>query len=103
MNDINQVCEILNLTNKQMKNIIDPSRNHRAILDRLGCKLVNNKYLFSDEAIKYIAYQYMGKNDECFYYVYPNMKSVILNEIQNYTTKDIKKPAAKKVLKRVKR
>ena len=85
-----QVTELLNLTVKQLKNIIDPNRNHRAILDELGCHKEGNTYLFSEDGIRYIAYQYMNKNKECFYYIYPDKRPK-------------QSPAVKKVIKNVKR
>ena len=94
MKDINQVCELLNLTTKQIKNMIDPNRNHRAILDKLGCRVYSNKYLFSNEAIKYIAYQYMCKNDVCYKYVFKE---------ESVSDKPVKKVITKKMFKQIRK
>ena len=76
MKSVKTVCKLLNLTNDQVKNLINPNRSHRSILNSLGCYMQGKKYLFTDEGVRYIAYQYMSKNEECFKYVYPNKKYV---------------------------
>lgn len=74
MKTIKEVSELLNVTEMSIKRLIDTKRNHRKILDKLGCYKEKNNYLFNEEGIKYIAYQYMNKIDECLFYVYPDMK-----------------------------
>lgn len=90
MKNIKEVCEQLNITEKQLKNLIDPSRNHRKILDKLGCYKDKNTYLFNEEGIKYIAYQYMSKSDECFYYIYSDKKTEEVKIEPNKVIKNIK-------------
>lgn len=101
MKDINQVCELLELTNKQIKNMIDPNRGHRYILNRLGCRIEKNRYLFSPEGIKYIAYQYMSKNNSCFYYIYPDKKIDIAPKTPS--KKPVNKIVTKKMLKQIRK
>lgn len=74
MKNINEVSKLLNIDLVSLQNLIKPNRNHRSILDKLGCYKEGNSYLFSEEGIKYIAYQYMNKIDDCLYYVFPDMK-----------------------------
>ena len=90
-----EVVSLLKITEKQLRNLIDPNRSHRKILDTLGCYKEGNVYLFSEEGIKYVAYQYMNKIDECLYYVFPEKKP---------TTRpaDVHEPIEKKVIKNVK-
>ena len=98
MKSMKEVCDILDLSYKQLENITKPTRNHREILDKLGCHIQGNKYLFSEEGIKYIAYQYMSKIDECFYYIFPNKRP------DGFSKNPSKKPAVtKRMLKQIKR
>ena len=95
MKNIKEVAGLLNITEMSIKRLIDPSRSHRSVLDDLGC-YKHKEYLFSDEGVKYIAYQYMSKSKECFYYVYPNKKPTVNN-------KPVKKTITKKMFKQIRK
>ena len=94
MKTIKEVSILLNVTEMSIKRLIDPSRNHRKILERLGC-IVGKEFIFSEDGIKYTAYQYMYKSDECLYYVHPELKPSSLPD-------DVHEPIEKKVIKNVK-
>ena len=83
MKSFSEVISLLNISEKQLRNLIDPNRNHRKILDKIGCYKEGNSYLFNEEGIKYISYQYMNKIDECLYYVFPDMKPKTVN-VKNF-------------------
>ena len=87
MKNINEVSKLLNIDLISLQNLIKPNRNHRRILDKLGCYKEGNSYLFSEEGIKYIAYQYMAKIDECFYYIYPDMRPKVNKQVKNVKVK----------------
>ena len=83
MKNINEVSKLLNIDLVSLKNLIKPNRNHRSILDKLGCYKEGNNYSFNEDGIDYIAYQYMNKIDDCLYYVYPDMKHKTVN-VKNF-------------------
>lgn len=69
MKDIDSVAKLLGLNKRQVQNIIDHNKNHRHILDAFGCLIINGKFLFTERAIIYVAFQFMNKSQACFDYV----------------------------------
>lgn len=83
MKNINEVSKLLNIDLVSLQNLIKPNRNHRSILDKLGCYKEGNNYLFNEDGIKYVACQYTSKINECLYYIFPDMKPKTVN-VKNF-------------------
>ena len=83
MKNVFEVSEILNIEVVNIQNMIKKSSKHRKFLDKIGCYKKGNNYLFNEEGIKYIAYQYVNRNDECLYCLFPDMKPKVNKQIKN--------------------
>ena len=88
MKTLKEVSKLLDINESTLKRFISPQFNHRNILEKLGC-IVSKEFMFSEEGIKYTAYQYMSKINECLYYIYPNLKPVEKEVIKPITVKKI--------------
>ena len=91
MKSLKEVSKLLNIPESKLKRFISPQLKHRKNLDALGCKS-SKEFMFTEEAILYLACNYVSDIEECWKYV---LSSKNYNEKENINVK-------KKVIKNVK-